>query len=50
MNKFKQVSIDGHQMSLARGNPGWGRAKGVPCLMSEDGGGGAGVRGPYSEV
>ena len=37
MNKFEQVSSDGHQISLA-GRPELG---GVPCLVSG---------GPYSEV
>ena len=34
-NWFEQVSSDGHQMSVAVGDPGLGRGGvGVPCLMS----------------
>ena len=44
MNKFEQVSSDGHQMPLAGTGLGWG----IPCL---DGVPGPGLRGSlYSEV
>ena len=45
VNKLEQVSIDGHQMSLAV------VGLGVPCLMSGGGpGSGGGRTGLYSEV